>query len=116
MKDFLNLTVVIFDSIELSAASIVFSNFEYLKTLSNLCSVSVLKSVTAFVTRVLISSEVFVVCFSSKFIVDVNNTLVVSGSTITGVTDATENLLSCVTISSLVVSVRVEPEAALIAI
>ena len=47
---------------------------------------------------------------------NVNKIFVVSGSTITGVTEATENFFSWVTISSLVVSVNVEPDLGFIAI
>ena len=46
----------------------------------------------------------------------VNNSLVISGSTITGLTEATLYLFNCVTILCLVMFVKVEPDAALIAI
>ena len=71
---------------------------------------------TASVIKDFISADVLVVCFSSYLIVDVNKIFVVSGSTITGVTEATENFFSWVTISSLVVSVNVEPDLGFIAI
>ena len=59
---------------------------------------------------------VFVVSFSSYLTVDVNSIEVVSGSTITGVTEATLYFFNCVTILCFVAVVKVEPEAALIAI
>ena len=71
---------------------------------------------TASVIKDFISADVLVVCFSSYLIVDVNNMFVVSGSTITGVTEATENFFSWVIISVFVVSVSVEPVVGFIAI
>ena len=49
---------------------------------------------TASVIKDFISADVLVVCFSSYLIVDVNKIFVVSGSTITGVTEANENFFS----------------------
>ena len=63
VNDFLNFNVVMFESIEVSASSIVSNNFEYLKTLSNFCSVFVLKLVIAVVTKVFNSHHVLVVFF-----------------------------------------------------
>ena len=61
-------------------------------------------------------AEDFEVTLLLYFIFDVNNIDVVSGSTITGLTDATLYGFKDVTIFAFVVSVNVEPDAALIAI
>jgi hypothetical protein len=64
----------------------------------------------------LIVVDVLVVLFSSYLTFVVNNIFVISGSTISGVTDATLYFFNCVTISFFVVLVKVDPDAALIAI
>ena len=61
-------------------------------------------------------SVVLVVAFSSYLAVVVNNKEVISGSTITGVTEATLYFFKSFTKSDLVCSVKVAPEAALIPI
>ena len=61
-------------------------------------------------------SDVSVVEPESNLTVDVNNILEISGSTISGRTEATLNFLSWETNCDLVAFVKVEPEAALIAI
>ena len=63
-----------------------------------------------------IVSEVFVVAFSSYFTTVLSIRDVVSGSTISGLTEATLYFFNCVTKFVLVVFVNVEPDAALIAI
>ena len=60
---------------------------------------------------ILIVSAFFVVAFSSNLAVVVKIISVVSGSTITGVTEATLYFLSCVTKSFLVCVVKVETNA-----
>ena len=60
--------------------------------------------------------ESFVVNLWSYLTLEVNIKLVVSGSIISGLTEATLYFFNCVTISAFVVSVSVEPEAALIEI
>ena len=66
--------------------------------------------------RQLIVSAVFAVAFASYLTFEVSNTEVVSGSFITGLTEATLNGFNWVTISAFVVSVNVEPDFALIEI
>ena len=61
-------------------------------------------------------SAVLVVAFLSYLAFTVNKIDVVSGSTISGLTDATLNGFNDVTIFCFVVSVKVEPDAAFIAI
>ena len=68
------------------------------------------------VTFDFIVSDVFVVAFSSYFTTVLSIRDVVSGSTISGLTDATLNFCNCVIILVFVVSVSVEPDAALMAI
>ena len=57
----------------------------------------------------LIVSATFVVAFSSNLTVVVKIISVVSGSIITGVTEATENFFKSFTILSFVESVKLEP-------
>ena len=61
-------------------------------------------------------SAVLVVAFSLYFTFEVNRIVVVSGSTISGLTDTTLYLFNCVLILSFVAVVNVEPEIGLIAI
>ena len=100
----------------MSVSSIAFDTFEYLKTLSNFCKLVELKFVNVVKTFDLIVSAVLIVAFVSNLTVEVNNIFVVSGSTISGVTEATLNFFNCVTKSTFVAFVKVEPEAALIEI
>ena len=116
VNSFLIFNVVIFDNIDVSVSSIAFDTFEYLNMLSNFCKFDELKFVKVVNTFDLIVSDVLVVAFESNLTWLVNKTDVVSGSTISGVTEATLNFLSCVTKSNLVALVNVEPEAALIEI
>ena len=89
---------------------------EYLKTLSNFCKLFVLKFVKAVKISDFIVSLVFIVALVSYLTLLVNKIDVVSGSTISGTTEATLNFFNCVTKSTLVAFVKVEPEAALIEI
>ena len=68
-----------FDKIELSASSIISNNFEYLNTPSNWFNANIVV-VIAVVIKVLIAVDVLLQTI--VIMVDVNNTLVVSGSTI----------------------------------
>ena len=61
------------------------------------------------ITLDLIVSETFVVAFSSYLTVVVKRIFVVSGSIITGVTEATEYFFKSVIILAFVDSVRFEP-------
>ena len=61
-------------------------------------------------------SFVLVVDSALNFTFEVSNIDVVSGSTISGLTDTTLNFLNCVLILSFVELVSVEPEIGLIAI
>ena len=92
-----------FDNIDVSVSSIAFDTFEYLKILSNFCKLVELKFVNVVKTFDLIVSAVLIVEFVSNLTTEVNNIFVVSGSTISGVTEATLNFFNCVTKSNLVV-------------
>ena len=116
VNSFLIFKVVIFDNIDVSVSSIAFVTFEYLNTLSNFCKLFVLKFVKVVVISDFKVSDVLVVALESYLTLLVNNIDVVSGSTISGVTEATLNFFNCVTKSNLVAFVKVEPEAAFIEI
>ena len=116
VNSFLIFSVVIFDNIDVSVSSIAFDTFEYLKTSSNFCKLFVLKFVKVVMMFDLIVSDVFVVALLLYLTLLVNNIDVVSGSTISGTTEATLNFFNCVTKSNLVALVNVEPEAAFIEI
>ena len=100
----------------MSVSSIKPITFECLNTLSNFCNVSVLYFEMAVVISDFKVSAVLVVAFSSYLTYEVNIIEVVYGSTISGTTEATLYFFNCVIIDCFVVSVKVEPEAALIAI
>ena len=105
-----------FEIILVSVSSIRDVTLEYLNTPSNFCKVLSLKFDNTEVISDFKVVAVFVVSFSSYLTFDVINIKVVSGSTITGLTDATLYFFNCVTILCFVAVVNVEPEAALIAI
>ena len=115
-KDFLIFKVVILDNILSSVSSINPVILECLNIESNFCKVSVLKFVNVDNTSAFKVSDDFVVLLASYLIVDVNRIDVISGSTITGVTEATLYFFKSFTISDFVWLVNVEPEAALIPI
>ena len=116
VNSFLIFNVVIFDNIDVSVSSIAFVTFEYLKTLSNFCKLFVLKFVKVVVIFDFKVSDVLVVALESYLTLLVNKIDVVSGSTISGTTEATLNFFNCVTKSNFVAFVNVEPEAAFIEI
>ena len=116
VNSFLIFNVVMFDSIDVSVSSIAFETFEYLKTLSNFCKFDELKFVKVVNIFDFIVSDVLIVALESNLTWLVNKTDVVSGSTISGVTEATLNFFNCVTKSTFVAFVKVEPEAAFIEI
>ena len=108
-KDFLILIVVMLDKILVSVSSIKPVSFEYLKIVSNDCKVVALYSVMVVITFDLIVSAVLGVFASSNLTLDVIIKSVVSGSIITGVTEATEYFFKSFIILSFVASVRLEP-------
>ena len=105
-----------FDKIDVSDLFTVSINLECLNTWSNSCKLSVLKFVIAVCINDLILSGDFVVAFWSYLTVTFGCINVVSGSSITGVTEATLKSFSCVIISDLVASVSVAPATGLIEI
>ena len=72
---------------------LLFDTFEYLKTLSNFCKLFVLKFVKVVIIFDFKVSDVFVVALLSYLTLLVNKIFVVSGSTISGTTEATLNFL-----------------------
>ena len=89
IKSLLNFTVVILDVIDGSVLSIKLENGENLKAVSNLLKLFVLKSVIVFLTL-----DINVSCALTVFLelyekLTLNLIFVYSGSTISGVTDAT---------------------------
>ena len=114
VNSFLIFTVVMFDKIELSTSSIKPVNLENLNTPSNFCKVVALYSVMVVITFDLIVSAVLGVFASSNLTLDVSIKSVVSGSIITGVTEATEYCFKLVTILFFVAVVKLVPDFALI--
>jgi hypothetical protein len=104
------------DTMLVSVLSIIDVNLEYLKTPSNFCKTFKLYSAILSVISDFKVSEDFVVNLELYFTLEFTNILVISGSTIIGLTDTTLNFFNCLTILSLVEVVNVEPLAALIAI
>ena len=105
-----------FDKILVSALSIKPVTFENLNTASNFCRVETLYVVNLSITSAFIVSAVFAVDFASYLTFETINTEVVSGSFITGLTEATLYGFNWVTISAFDVSDNTVPDFALIEI
>ena len=102
-------TVTVLDKIAGSVLSKAFKIFECLKTLSNFCRLFVLKDDMVVVANAVMSDADFSVNDGLYFTVVPNTRKSVSGSTITGVIEATLYCLRLLTIVVFVVSVKVSP-------